>query len=618
MADLSTLSTEGLERLKQSNPGLSAAIDQELSRRNAGGAKSYARALGQAAFNLGDEFEAWARNGFSTGGDYDLIKSQINSEIQQSYQDNPGLYALEFGAGMAIPGAGLFKLGKGANTIRGMMARGAGVGFADGALGGYGASTDGNELSGTLFGGGLGALTGGAFSGAVPAVSRLAAGQTDPEQIIRDIAQRHGISAEDVREQMNRLGPDAVLADAFPAFAHTAQGAATKAPFSPALRELTERQQGARDRLVNEIEGETGTTGADARRITEELKQERSRVGNEDYAPVDSASFDRDSVAILLNDPLVSKEINDSLKAYASERGISLKALKEALYESEEAVQVPARILADARSMVSDRANLLAERGEHALARKYKISLGRFDERLDEVPGYTQANANYSRASDEIEAIQTGRDIGRNGRGLSDEEAILNEVTDPVLRNYIGLGARSQIANDIRASGGLDGTGSPLSRLGSDEVRDLRLKAGQVEFLEDALGREARFNETFNTVDPKRGSATAMRNEAASQFESDTALAGALTEGSIVGVAREAWKKFVGEKLNIRSKKVANSVLDLLLKKGMSKEQIMSLINNPNGATELANFIKSGRLQLGTAAATGAALQTGGLLYEQN
>lgn len=618
--NLSDLNDERLESLKaNASPAFLAAIDEEQSRRNAGGAKSYARALGQAAFNLGDEFEAFARNGFSTGGDYDLIKAGINSEIQRSYEDNPGLYALEFGAGMAIPGAGMLKLGKGAQTLKGMLGRGSGVGFADGALGGYGASSEGSELSGTLTGAGAGTLFGGLLSMAVPAVTRFFQGQTNPEAIIRDAASRAGITPEQVVERMNRLGPEAVLADAFPELRGTAQGAALESPFSPSLKGLEERQREARGRLVDEIQEQTGPVdGATAGRVADDLTAQRSRIANEDYSGLDGASFALKDVSRLLNDPLVSKEVDDAIKAYASEYEIDFKLLKQIFAEGDPDRRIPARILSDARQMISEKANDYAERGATTLARKYGISLRRLDKALDDVPGYTQANADFSLRSQEIDAIRQGRDIGRSNRSVAEEERILEETMDPVLRDYIGLGARSQIVNDINLSGGLDGLGNPVSALGPLERRNLRTNAAQVPFINNSLERESVFSETFNAVDPKRNSATAMRNAAREQFQDANAVVGALSDGGVGAALMAGWRKFVGEQLNIKSEKVANRVLDLLLERGMSEQQIIDLMSDPRGANELMKFLQNNKLQMGTAAATGGVLEAASNIYEQD
>ena len=620
--DLSSLSEDRLSKLAEQSPGLAAAVEKELARRNSGGLKSYARALGQAAFNLGDEAEAFVRNGFSTEGDYDLIKGQINSEIQQSYSDNPLLYGLEFGTGMMIPGAGLAKLGKGAQTIKGMMGRGFGVGAADGALSGYGASTEGNELEGTLLGLGLGGTLGGALSGLAPAATRFMQGQTDPVAIIREAAARRGISAQEMADEMERLGPEAVLADTFPEMTGTAMGAAAESPFSPALGVLTERAQGARERLINTIPGDDTT----AQRLGRSLKDERQRIANEDYRPVDAATFMADEAAGLMENPVAKKYIDEAIAAFAANSDNSynmgsLKRLMDGDPEIDLPGAVPARILAKARSLMAEAAEDLRSKGRSQKAMVLQDTVDQFDELLGEISGYTQANANYARKSAEMQALEDGRSIGRSNRSVADEGILLEEITDPGLRENVAIGARSQLINDINLSGGLDGTGSPVSALGPLERRALRAEAANLPNLERNLQREARFSETFNTVDPKRGSATAMRKEAADQFERDNAVIGALADpisGGVGAALLAGWRKFVGKQLNIRSQDVADKVLDVLLKQGMSPAEVKKLMDNPEGVTELMKFLQGNKLRYGTGALTGAGLQTVAPLYEQN
>ena len=620
--DLSSLSEQRLKSLAEKSPTLAAAVEAELSKRQSGGLKSYARSLGQAAFNLGDEAEAFVRNGFSTGGDYDLIKGQINSEIQQSYQDNPLLHGLEFGAGMLIPGAGISKLAKGAQTIKGMMGTGAAVGAIDGALGGYGASTTGNELEGILTGGITGGVLGGGLSGLASAGARFFSGQTDPVAIIREAAARRGISPEAMAAEMERLGPEAVLADTFPEMTGTAMGAAAESPFSPALKVLTDRAQGARERLTSNIPGDATT----AQRMGESLAAERQTIANTDYLPVDRTTFATDDAMELLQSPLAKPYVDKAIKAFASDpdSGFDLQQLKKMMAgdpEMDIPGALPARILQKARSLMSNRVTRLYETGATQEAADLEKVVKHFDDYLDQVPGYTQANANYARKSAEIQALEDGRSIGRSNRSVADEGLLLERVTDPGLRENVAVGARSQLINDINLSGGLDGTGSPVSALGPLERRALRADAANLPNLERELQREMRFAETFNTVDPKRGSATAMRKEAAEQFDKDNAVIGALADpltGGIGAAMLAGWRKFVGKQLNIRSQDVADKVLDVLLKQGMTPAQVKELMENPEGVTELMKFLQGRKLRYGTGALTGAALQTAAPLYEQN
>jgi hypothetical protein len=356
------------------------------------------------------------------------------------------------------------------------------------------------------------------------------------------------------------------------------------------------------------------------------LKDERSRVANQDYRPVDQTTFSRGDVVELLESPLAEPYLTKAKKAIASDpdSGFTLKQLNK-LMEGDSELDipgaVPARILQKARSMMSDKAQKLREGGDIQEAADLDAVVKHFDSYLDEVPGYTQANANYARTSAEIQAINDGRGIGRSNRSVADEELMLEGVTDPVLRGNIALGARSQVINDIKLSGGLDGTGNPVSALGPLERRNLRADAAQLPLLGQALERESRFSNTFNAVDPKRNSATAMRTEAAEQFDKDNAVMGALADpisGGITAALMAGWRKFVGKQLNIRSEGVADKVLDALLKKGMSPKEVMELMSNPEGATELMSFLQGSKLRYGTGLATGGILEAASPMYEQN
>ena len=62
---------------------------------------------------------------------------------------------------------------------------------------------------------------------------------------------------------------------------------------------------------------------------------------------------------------------------------------------------------------------------------------------------------------------------------------------------------------------------------------------------------------------------------------------------------------------------MANKVLELLLTKGMSEKQIIDLIDNPDGATELMKFLGQANIRASSGALTGAGLQGAGALYQE-
>ena len=614
--DLSDLDDASLQELAtQGSPALQQAIQKEIASRATGGAKSYGRALGQAAFNLGDEFEAWARNGFSTGGDYDQIKAGINADIQTSYENNPLLYGVEFGAGALIPGAGLAKVAKGAKTIKGMMGRGSAVGGIDGAVGGYGASSDGNEVSGTLTGLGAGLGLGGILSGAIPAVTRFVKGQTDPEQMIRDAAAKRGIRPEDVVARMKELGDEALIADAFPEFAGLAAGAAVNAPFSQSLKPLIDRQAGAGQRVADEIERKTGTTGRTGPLKVEQLEADRSAAAFEDYAGLNGVTYRINEVQDLLDDPVIGQQINQALKAYASRSNMSVK---DVLSSGE----IPASVIHQARSKAGGKAEHLRSLpgGASDAADVEYVVRNKLDPLLDStVPGYAQARENFARSSEELGALAAGAKLGRNNRDVSAEQIALERQTNPELRALTATGAQSQIANDIIAN--QTRLGSIENALGSSaERRAVKAEAGQMPWLPGVLARETDFNNTFKAINPQQGSPTAFREEMKEQFDESNAVLTALSDpftGGLGAAAMAGWRKFVGKQLNIKNENVANKVLELLLTKGMSEKQIIDLIDNPDGATELMKFLGQANIRGSSGALTGAGLQGAGALYQE-
>ena len=94
------------------------------------------------------------------------------------------------------------------------------------------------------------------------------------------------------------------------------------------------------------------------------------------------------------------------------------------------------------------------------------------------------------------------------------------------------------------------------------------------------------------------------------------ALADPVTGGPVAAMMA-GWRKFVGDKLSIKNEAVADAILDRLLKTGMTRKQIIELIDNPDGATELAKLMQGGKLRAATGAMTALGLEGSGALYQE-
>lgn len=622
MSALERLNKNELEALLRNySPGSQEhqAISQALAKSGAAlGLGDIARAAGQGAWSFGDEIEAGVRTGFGFAGDYDATKAQINQEIAQAYNDYPALNAVEIAAGFALPGGnvargikGLNAGLRGAQTIPQAIGAGALNGAINGAVDGIGAS-DGEEFLGGALNAAQGAAwgtgLGSAIGGLAPLAIRAVSGSKDPEAIIRQIAVEAGVTPEAVVARMRELGPEATLADAFPVLRQAAQGSVGIGGATDSVGMLAERNAAAPGRLVGEVENLTGKDIDSARTEITGREAERRRVANEDYRPVDAATFLADDVAGLMENPVAKKYINEAIDAYAanSENPYNLSQIRRMMAGDPEVDlpgAVPARIIADARSLMAEAANDIApKRPKRALV--LQDTVGQFDQVLDVISGYTQANANYARNSALIGAIKEGETFAQNANQYGSDRYRLRELeADPELRGALATGAASDLINDLAVSGGNRQTGSPTSRLGSAAQQQLRLEAARVPGMADSIARENTFYDTFNQVDPKMQSKTSGAESAKEQLQQ---TAGVLNMANSMLNPIESAANVLGDRLKLKNKEVARTMTDILLKRGMKPEEIIKLLETQQGRTALSEFLaKASKL---TGGITGGAL----------
>lgn len=620
MSAVDRLSISQLRQLREKNKDdaeMVAYLDQKIVAAEANamaqptlGVGDLARAVGQGAWSFGDEIEAGVRTGFGLFGDYDATNAQINQEIAQAYDENPlAMNGVELASGFLIPGGNIargVKVGnmalkglKQAETITDAAKIGAVNGLANGAVDGLGRSDFGEDgaigtatnIAASAVGG---TLLGTVFGGGLPALARAIKGSRDPEAILRQVVAESGLTPEQINARLNELGPNATLADAFPVLRETAQGSVGIGGATDSVGVLAERNAEAPGRLVNEVEVATGKDIDSSRNEIEARKTERARVANEDYRPVDSATFSTDEAIELLESPLAKPYIKKAIEAYASDpnSGFNLEQLQKLMAgdpDMDIPGAIPARVLADARSFISDSVNTLAERGAANESRVLKNTLDQFDDFLDQVPGYTAANTNYARNSSLIGAIEEGERFAQNSTRYGSDAQRLRELeADPGLRGALATGAASRLINDLTVSGGNRQTGSATSRLGSSAQQRLRLEAAQVPQMADSIARENTFYDTFNQVDPKMGSKTAGATKAEERL---TETSGALNMVNSALNPTEVVARGVAEKFKLKNKEVARQLTDILLKQGLAPEEIIRMLSTQKGMTELSEYL---------------------------
>ena len=621
MSSIDQLSVSQLKQLRETNQGDPAMVeylDNKILAAEANamaqptiGVGDLARAVGQGAWSMGDEIEAGLRTGFGRLGDYDATKAQINNEIAQAYDESPiAMNAVEFGSGFLIPGGNIAKGlklgGKGLNaltdagTLTGAAKTGALNGFVNGAVDGFGASTlseDGvigtgwNIAKGAGTGTGFGTL----FGAGLPALARAFKGSQDPEAILRQVVAETGLSPKEINARLKELGPNATLADAFPVLRQTAQGSVGIGGATDSVGALAERNASAPGRLAGEVTDETGSTIDTARDRTAALEAERTRVANEDYRPLDEAMFSTGEAQELLDSPLAEQYLTEAIKAYASDpkNNISYKALKAMMAgdpENDIPGMIPARILANAKSAMGERATDLLANGQTTRARSLGIVADQYGDFLDQVPGYTQANANFSRASTNIDAIAEGETFAQNSNQFGRDKARLRTLSqeDPVARGALATGAQSDLINDLTVSGGNRQTGSATSRLGPFEQQRLRLEAARVPQMERSIARENDFYDTFMQVDPKMGAKTEGARSAKERLQQTS---GVLNMVGGVMNPTEVVTKQIAEKFKLKNKEVARQLTDILLRQGMSADEVIRMLSTEKGMTELSEYL---------------------------
>lgn len=586
------------------------------------GASDILRAAGQGAYSFGDEIEAGVRTGFGLLGDYRGTKDQINQEIEQAREANPwAMYGAEIGTGFLVPGGNIARgaglATKGATTLGQAFKQGAKQGAFDGALTGLGASDDLESATmGTLGGAALGSAIGGPLGSVIPGVGKLFARDDEANSIIRQAAQEAGLDADMVIAELNALGPEATLADMSPelrSLAVAAQGLA--GPSSKNLGMLAERNAAGPRRLADDVESQTGANLDSARDEKQRLVEQRTNIANEEYKPVDAATFVADDVVHLTENPVASRYLKESIDAYAarSDNPYDMGQLQRLMNGDPEVDMpgaVPAKILQTARSLMAQDAQALREAvpPKAMKASVLEDTVRQFDEMLGQIDGYLDANTNFARTSQLIDDIDVGGRVAQNTGRYGDDKALVRNLdeTDPGRRGALAVGAQSDLINDLLMSGGGRQTGLATTRLGPLEQSRLRQEAAQVD-LTDSINRENTFHDTFAQLTPTVNSKTASSQQAVDRLNQDMSLLSRL--GDVVNPGRAAMKtasEQIQKRFKLKNKEVASQITDRLLQQGMTPEQIVEILEKPEGVRMLADMIAKtqGALQATTRAST--------------
>lgn len=264
-------------------------------------------ALQGASFGFSDEILAAAAaipaaiaTGTSPLEAYRDMQSAMSSEQKAYAEKNPvkaGL--LELGGGLLTGGATGLKalpglLQKVSKPVASMA-----LGGVQGGLYGAGIAESGDTLKEAAKGAGIGMVAAPVLGyaaekagDAVGALAKWAANKlagtprTDAERAVRQMAERAGLSADEVIDRFRRLGPEAVLADTDETMRRAARAAADQVgPVANQARGLLDaRQMGASGRLSETLQDALGVDAGDFKTMIEQLKRTQAVKADPLYA----------------------------------------------------------------------------------------------------------------------------------------------------------------------------------------------------------------------------------------------------------------------------------------------------------------------------------------------
>lgn len=466
-----------------------------------------------------------------TGGNYAETRDNIRAKDKAAATAHPDAYntgqtggavlsALVpgFGALKATQGAGM-GMKMGAGGLAGGAAGGA-QGFAEGEGGGW--SRLQNAKMPAAIGAGFGmaapasaGLVGVLARGASNARARLPGQSARATGILSRALERDGASGQnldDLRDYLDNLGSEGMLADVPGNLRTTAQGLAVQpGPGGAGLnRALRERAAGASDRIRNDVDA---VLGAEDAAFDERLMQAGERSGT--FGPMYQAALE--SEGALEVRPLLN-ELREAARVAGPDTGSVLKKYISDLESKAENGLIDPAQLHWIRSDLSDAlSGLDGPSKSNAIMTR---ALKGMDKVLDEVPGYADARAGYGNSFAIEEAVEAGRQVFRGGEASAMSPRQLSvelERLSPAQREAFKKGAREWIAalmgtsrNDAAAAWG------QFQKGWNDEKLRILLGDAEADRLKKRLKAEHNFSVTRGLVG--QGSQTQMRQEASADL----------------------------------------------------------------------------------------------------
>lgn len=522
-------------------------------------------------FGLGDRF----RSGFHvlTGGG--AYSDNLNKEqaISENYaKENPVASAgTNIVGGVASPLGALGAAAKGtslvAKTLYGMGAGGL-IGGVQGGLSSKDLTDIPDVAKNTAVGAGGGVLVGGALpvAGKVIGTAYNAAANAvrgNVEGMSRS-ASRHVVDAmmadnpARVQAEVARLGPDAMLADAGPAFLGKAQGASLNSDEGRSILQgaLTARNQGTNQRIAGEVNAALGPA-EDQQTVTNAIRAHRTAVDNQTYPAAFAGAPPVDTSAVLARlGPMIGQSEGMERRALTNLRDMLMVEHNGQVQPQTNAInlhkikgELDNVIQYDAPGLGVPAAALSRQQGALQQMR------GELNGALEnQVPGYREANAQSAALARRGQAVDEGTQYLGSGKTTPSPDRFAADFAqrEPGEQIAFAKGSRGNIdrvlgtkANDLQA------LRTELQGEGGWNTAKIATVHGQdaADRLVGTVDSNLKYRDTYNKV--VENSQTAQRQAAASAMKptpasetplinpnmSLTGLVGAGSKKAIVAVA---------------------------------------------------------------------------------
>jgi hypothetical protein len=548
-------------------------------------------------FGLGDRARA-GMDALIGNGDYGGNLANERAQTEQFKSDHPvAAPMLEGVGGIATPLGVLGATAKG-TSLGGKVLYGAGAGAGLGGVLGATNSQDWTDLPQTMrdavFGAGTGAALGGALSVAgagigagfnwlanavktTPGISRSAV----PHLV--EALKADGIPG--VQAQLDRLGPNAMLADAGPAMLGKAQGASLNSDEGRSILQsaLTQRNEGTNQRIMGDVNRALGPA-EDPQTVTNAIREYRTNVDNQAYpAVLGGAPPVRTAPLLQQLDAMIPRAVGNERKALTNLRDMMMTTERRPLLDaqghpqydnlgnqrfrevpvSQNDAEVLHKVKQELDNVIQyDQPGLGVPAG--ALTRQQgtlKLMRGQLNSTLEnQVPGYAAANRQSAALARRGEAVDAGTQYLGSGKTTPSPERFAAEF-DPLSQGEkiaFAKGSRGNIervlgtkANDLQAlRAELQGEGGwNTAKLGTVHGPDA------ADQLIGSVDRNLKFRDTYNKV--VENSQTAQRQAAAKAMKPDPSSETPLIfpGSTLSGVAGTVTKKAVGAAFNALLKK---------------------------------------------------------------